>query len=84
MSSNWKAGSTKGWRRVRAFVLYRDGNKCQLRIKGVCTVVATQVHHLVGRAVSGDDPKYLAASCRPCNLKIGEPAFQKPKQVSNW
>lgn len=84
MSSNWKGGSTTRWRKVRLFVFARDGNQCRLEIKGVCTTRATQVHHLLGREVSGDDPKYLTVACRPCNLKAGNPNFAKPKRISNW
>lgn len=84
MSRNWKGGSTTAWRRVRAVVLLRDSYRCQLRIPNVCTTEATQVHHLLGRDISGDDPRYLVAACRPCNLKAGQPGHQQPKRVSNW
>lgn len=84
MSNAWKGGSTTAWRRVRAMVLIRDGFRCQLKIRNICTTQATQVHHMLGREVSGDDPRYLVASCRECNLKAGNPALARPKRVSNW
>lgn len=78
MSRSWVGGSTRAWRRVRAHVLARDGHRCRLRLPGVCTALATHVHHTHGRAVTGDDPDYLVAACAPCNLKIGDPA--KPRR----
>ena len=84
MSRAWKGGSTTAWRRIRLFVLQRDGSRCQLKIPKVCTGTATQVHHLVGRDISGDDPRYLCAACRECNLKTGNPATTQPKRISHW
>lgn len=65
-------GSTPEWRRVRAQVLARDGYRCQVRLAG-CTGEAEQVHHTLGRLVTGDDPAYLQAACRHCNVKLGDP-----------
>lgn len=86
MSYSWKGGSTSQWRKTRAVVLARDGYRCQIRLPGVCTDKATQVHHTQGRSVTGDDPRYLVASCRECNLKIGDPtkASFKPKKMTSW
>jgi len=90
MSRSWKSGSTPAWRKLRARVLAtnrRDNQgRCQLARPGVCTGQATQVHHTVGRAVSGDDPAYLMAVCRECNLAVGEPkrTSPDPKQISRW
>lgn len=74
VSRSWEKGSTRAWRRTRALVLWRDGYRCRLRLLGVCTGVATCVHHTRGRAVTGDNAEYLVAACAPCNLKIGDPA----------
>lgn len=87
MSRSWQAGSTRAWRRIRARVLVRDGGLCQLRVKGVCTNLADCVHHTAGRSVTGDDERYLLASCTPCNLHIGDPTkLQDPpnKGVTRW
>ena len=64
---------------IRARVLLRDGYRCRIRIPGVCTNKATQVHHTLSRAITGDDERYLVAACRPCNLKIGNPVKREPK-----
>lgn len=95
MSNAWAAGSTRAWRRVRAAVLAHNqlpkrlgGNdgRCTQQIPGVCTGQATQVHHTLGRAVTGDDPRYLEATCAPCNQHIGEPRRHEPapKIRSRW
>lgn len=62
-----------------------DG-RCTLGIKDVCAGQATEVHHTLGRDVSGDDPRYLVASCGACNRQIGEPRKHnpQPKIRSRW
>jgi 5-methylcytosine-specific restriction endonuclease McrA len=80
MATGWGKGSTRQWRRIRAAVLARDRNLCQVGLPG-CTITATCVHHTVGRAVSGDDPRYLVAACQSCNLRIGEPGRRRKKAV---
>lgn len=77
MSKAWKGGSTTAWRKVRLVVLARDQYRCRLALPGVCTGLATQVHHVLGKA-SGDDPAHLVSSCRGCNLKVGDPLKRKP------
>ena len=76
-SEGWKNGSTRAWRKTRAYVLKRDGGKCQVGLDG-CTYIATCVHHTHGRATTGDDPKYLVASCQHCNQAIGDPSAADP------
>lgn len=34
---------------------------------------AGHAHHTHGRAITGDDPRWIVAACRPCNLAIGDP-----------
>lgn len=90
MSRSWRGGSTRAWRRIRARVLEdnrRDnGGRCTLQVPGVCTGEATHVHHVKGRAITGDDPRWLVASCAACNLHVGEPSKHEPKarKISTW
>lgn len=52
-----------------------------------CTKIPTQVHHTLGRAITGDDPRYLVATCRNCNLRAGDPSKAGDpvaKPVSQW
>lgn len=74
MSRSWAGGSTKAWRKLRAQILERDGHRCQVRLPG-CTDVATHAHHTMGRDRTGDDPRYIVASCEHCNLTTGQPAL---------
>jgi 5-methylcytosine-specific restriction endonuclease McrA len=86
VSKAWAKGSTRQWRKVRALVLARDAYRCQVRIEG-CTGQASHVHHVHGRGVTGDDPRFLVASCQHCNLKIGDPTKLRepePKRVTGW
>jgi hypothetical protein len=91
MSKAWAAGSTTAWRKTRAEVLknnlINNQGRCRLLLPEVCTGRATQVHHTLGRAVTGDDPRYLMAVCAQCNVKVGNPATHKdtPSTVqSHW
>lgn len=86
MSKSWAAGSTAAWRRVRAEVLARDRGRCRLRIERVCTGTATCVHHVAGRAATGDDPRYLVAACEACNLATGDPVKLDPphRSLTDW
>lgn len=77
MSKAWAKGSTSAWRRIRVDVLGRDRYRCRLQLAG-CTTIADQVHHTVPRTVVGDDPEYLVAACRHCNLKAGNPQRHEP------
>jgi 5-methylcytosine-specific restriction endonuclease McrA len=95
MSTAWRKGSTRAWRTLRRAILIRDQYQCKLALPGEwpvwggmarCTVVATQVHHTRGRAVTGDDPAYLVAACKACNLKVGQPTTTDPThmEVTEW
>lgn len=88
MSRSWAKGSTTRWRRIRASILARDAYTCQLRIPDVCTQRATHVHHVTGRATTGDDPAHLMATCAPCNLHVGDPTARRhdptPTPRSSW
>jgi hypothetical protein len=90
MSKAWARGSTTAWRKLRARTLHtnqiENQGKCQVQITDVCTGQADTVHHVLGRAVTGDDPKYLVATCRACNAAIGEPKRSSPphRTISQW
>lgn len=83
MSKAWGKGSTRRWRRIRAAVLAdnlaTNGGRCTLQIPRVCTRRADTVHHRLGKAITGDDPAYLDASCTACNLHIGDPQTHNPR-----
>ena len=86
MSSTWKGGSTTAWRKLRVRILVRDNYQCKLRLDG-CTTTAQCVHHILGKRITGDDPRYLVSACNHCNLKLGDPT-KKPdppsKGITRW
>ncbi|MFG1800201.1 hypothetical protein ACGFI4_08510 [Micromonospora carbonacea] len=84
-------------------MLTRDGYRCRAhedgwcdRAPGVhyCTGVAAlrgpdrgHAHHTHGRAITGDDPRFIVAACEACNLHIGDPTAHTdpPNQpVTRW
>jgi hypothetical protein len=89
VSLSWAGGSTRRWRKLRASILaanaLTNGGRCTLAIPRVCSGMADQVHHALGKAVTGDDPRFLQATCGPCNRKVGEPGARvEPRRVSSW
>lgn len=48
----------------------RHGRACA----APCTRYAAVVHHVRGRARTGDDPRHLAAVCAACNGHVGDPS----------
>lgn len=83
MSALTAAGSTRRWRRIRAFVLDRDLHRCQLWVdvngdhvddgdpawQRRCLAWASHVDHIVERQAGGtDDPSNLRAACAVGNL----------------
>lgn len=66
----------ESWEPLRAYILRRDGYRCQFRHLGgigpKCNRPAQHVDHIVPVAVGGsDDPENLRASCARCNLRKG-------------
>lgn len=90
MSKAWNKGSTTAWRRLRAQVLAdntaTNGGRCTAGVSPECTGIADQVHHTQGRSVTGDDPRYLAPVCGPCNRHIGQPGRLNPdpRRRTSW
>lgn len=87
MSRSWAGGSTTAWRRLRAYVLARDGYICQVRMD-CCTHHADQVDHIIPRSAGGEDTEQnCRAACRACNLARRTAAAQyepEPRRVSSW
>lgn len=76
MSRSWQAGSTRAWRRLRLFVLTRDGWACQLPSDDdpakPCLALATHADHVVPKSQGGQDTAdNLRAACARHNLSRG-------------
>ncbi len=67
------AGGSRGWRRLVAATLARDGYRCQMTRNGArCGLPATTADHIIPRALGGTDTlDNLQAACVPCNLAAG-------------
>jgi hypothetical protein len=100
MSRAWSQGSSTRWRKLRAAVLRANAShnrgRCTIACDvmcprherpcvGVCTGVATVVHHTKGKAY-GDRIEDLAAACAACNAHVGDPGAYNaaPRPVSRW
>jgi 5-methylcytosine-specific restriction protein A len=60
------------WSKDRKVALARDGHRCQIGIPGICTIDATEVDHILPRALGGtDELGNLRSVCRPCHLGRG-------------
>lgn len=72
MSRSWAGGSTRRWRKLRTYVLDRDGHLCQVPVAGgrKCGAHATHVDHITPLADGGNkwDSSNCRAACAPCNL----------------
>lgn len=86
-SKNWQKGSGRPWQRIRAYVLARDGYRCQLRgprcltwapLRAQAGMPAGHAHHTRSRSEAGDDPRYIVAACGPCNIGRGNPGEYDP------
>lgn len=77
MSRAWRHGSTRGWRKLRAYVLARDGYVCQRPQPdgSICGAPATQAGHIIPKSVvggPGDRADNLRAECADCNESAGD------------
>lgn len=43
-------------------------------------------HHIRGKRVTGDDPRFIVAACTQCNLTMGDPSALDPPPltVTGW
>lgn len=81
MSALTDKGSTTAWRRVRAYVLARDGHRCQAR-GPQCLGIATTCGHIVPRIDGGNDRlDNLRAECVKCNYSDGARITARRRQA---
>lgn len=88
MSAAWRAGSTRSWRKLRAYVLARDGRLCQVPDGDgrLCLAPARHVDHIKPRSAGGAflDPANCRAACEACNLRRGAARPPKPRRAWSW
>jgi HNH endonuclease len=71
------------WKTLWQYIMWRDERQCQIRTKGICITVATQVDHVVavfrfGRSI----PSNLQAACQPCNRLKGISIIEKQLEAA--
>lgn len=67
-----QGGSTRAWRKLRAYVLARDDYRCQRPEAHDCQGYATDAGHIVARSAGGrDTPENLRAECARGNRAEG-------------
>lgn len=82
------AGSTRRWRRIRAYVLQRDGYACQVLLDDAGAVVESPRPDTP--PAGPDDPAWLRATCPPHNLTRGasttdaRPARRSSDRPTDW
>ncbi|UUW92680.1 hypothetical protein [Pimelobacter simplex] len=80
----WANGSTWRWRRVRAFVLTRDGHVCQLPVDaaGDYDLDADTVAALAPVPADPNDPTNLRAACARHNSQRGDGSGTRPAWIA--
>ena len=71
----YQEGPQQGFNNVKAYVLHRDGYKCQYKKAGTKHTDKLHVHHVVFRSQGGSDsPENLVVLCSSCHdaLHAGE------------
>lgn len=89
MSKSWAKGSTRAWRQLRAEVLRRDHDSCQVvtdRTLGLrCGKPAGTVGHIIPRASGGTDtPGNLRAECATHNYGEGTRIAARMRAARTW
>lgn len=89
MSAAWAGGSTRTWRRLRLYVLDRDGYACQIpdQVTGLlCGAYADHVDHILPLSKGGAkyDDRNCRAACASCNLRRGAARHGKPPAGRAW
>ncbi|MES5378539.1 HNH endonuclease signature motif containing protein [Mycolicibacterium conceptionense] len=94
----WERKPTSGYSlppKTRAFVLARDNHECQIGFADICTLVATEVDHIVNLASLGlprgsnNTPEFLQSTCAPCHrrktaqeARAAQNRHKRPKPVN--
>ncbi|WP_318433686.1 RNA-guided endonuclease IscB [Photobacterium leiognathi] len=75
--TEYQNGDLKGYNNVKAYVLSRDGYKCQFDRKGIKHSQKLHVHHLFFRSNGGTDvPSNLLTLCETCHNDLHAGKFE--------
>ena len=79
----YQQGPMQGYYNVKAYVLARDGHRCQRREKGIHHSAKLHVHHIVHRSQGGTDaPGNLITLCESCHQALHRGEFTLSAQRS--
>lgn len=89
MSRSWAGGSTRAWRRLRRYVLERDGYRCRVVVDEatgqLCGTWADTAGHVIAKADGGQDTaENLRAECRRHNFSGGAAAAARRRPSWSW
>lgn len=88
MSTSWSGGSTRAWRKLRAFVLVRDRYRCQVPVDGsLCGRPANTVGHLDPLSKGGAKlapAERLRAECASHNYGDGARLGNASRRQRTW
>jgi len=72
----YQDGNQKGYYNVKAYILNRDGYKCQ-HCKGKSKDKKLHVHHIIWKSKGGsDEPKNLITLCSECHSELHDGKFE--------
>ena len=78
---DYQEGAQMGYYNTKAYVLHRDGYKCQRKEKGVVHSKPLCVHHIIQRSDGGSDaPDNLITYCKDCHESLHAKKWEEPKQ----
>ena len=77
----YQAGPQAGFDNVKAYVLHRDGYRCQHKAKGTKHAKQLHVHHVIFRSQGGSDaPDNLVTLCRDCHEQLHAGIIELPQR----
>jgi N6-L-threonylcarbamoyladenine synthase len=78
--TDYQEGEQKGFWNTRAYVLHRDGHKCQC-CKGKSKDSILEVHHIESRKTGGNAPNNLVTLCETCHNDYHKGLITLPSSI---
>ena len=82
--AGYQEGPQQGFNNVKAYVLHRDGYRCQHKTKGTKHAKQLHVHHVVWRRDGGtDESSNLLTLCRNCHAALHAGSWSLQRRRAN-
>ena len=78
--TDYQKGEQLGFWNVRAYVMFRDGHRCQC-CKGKSGDSVLNVHHIESRKTGGNAPNNLVTLCATCHKKYHKGEIRLPASI---